>query len=104
VEFVYITFAIFAVPTLFCMLTWVVVTVYRLYSPERPLPFELDPVFIRERAAAAGESLPVGAREIREDQRRYLGRQARTPYHYYAAFGSEGLPPAWKEDLWLRRN
>jgi hypothetical protein len=93
-------------PILFFLATWGIATVYRLYFPEHPLPFEQDPVIIRERAAAQGESMPVGVREIRADQRR-AQRQGRAPsnttYHY-AWGGSDGFPEAWYEDLWRRRN
>jgi hypothetical protein len=92
-------------PILVFLLTWVAATVYRLYFPEEPLPFEKDPIVLRERATNAGESIPVGVREIRADQRRKRRKATitRVDYHY-AWGGSDGFPEAWHEDLWRRRN
>lgn len=91
-------------PILFFMITWVIATVYRLYFPERSLPFERDPVVIRERATAKGESVPVGVREIRADQRRARRQGTRQSTYTYAWGGSDGFPEAWHENLWQRRN
>lgn len=91
-------------PILFFLLAWVVATVYRLYFPEHPLPFEKDPVVLREKATASGESIPVGVREIRADQRRNRRQRAQTPAYTYAWGGSDGFPEDWRDDLWRRRN
>lgn len=99
----FLLFATLIGPILLFLLTWVVATVYRLYFPERPLPFRHDPVVQREKAAAAGEAVPVGLREIRADQRR-THRQRDDEYRYVAGSLSNGLPEAWEEDLWRRRN
>ena len=56
-----LTFALVTVLLLFCMLTWVLVTVCRIYFPEQPLPVERDPVLMRH-AIAGEEGVPVGAR------------------------------------------
>lgn len=100
----FVLLAIVAAPILFFMLAWVAATAYRLYFPDRPLPLAEDAVALRRRRAALGGHVPVGVREIREDQRRYLRQQARALYHYAGSASAEGLPPAWKEDLWRRRN
>ncbi len=91
-------------PILFFLLTWVVATAYRLYFPEQPLVFDNDPIVLREERAREGQSIPVGVREIREDQRRnrQLGRTS--PDYRYAWGGSDGFPDAWKDDIWQRRN
>ena len=99
----YLVFALIAVLTLFFMLAWVIVTVSRLCFPEKPLPLDRDPVMIRHRAMASGESVPVGVREIREDQQRYRVAHRLVPYVYLEG-GSDGFPAAWREDLWRRRN
>ncbi len=100
---VYVLFAVIAVPVLFFMLTWAVVTVYRLVFPDEPIPSEHDPVVVRQNATSRGEYVPVGAREIREDRRYYLRAHPPAPYLY--VYGeSEGLPELWTEDLWRRRN
>jgi hypothetical protein len=90
-------------PILVFLIIWVGATVYRLYFPEHPLPFDQDPVVKRERATLEGESVPVGVREIRADQRRERRQEDITVYNY-AWGGSEGLPDEWREDLWRRRN
>lgn len=90
-------------PILVFLLIWVGATVYRLYFPEHPLPFEEDPVVKREQARMQGESMPVGVREIRADQRRERRQEDVTVYNY-AWGGSEGVPDEWREDLWRRRN
>ncbi len=92
-------------PILFFLLTWVVATVYRLYFPEHPLPFEEDPVVLREEATSRGNSIPVGVREIRADQRRKRRQGVpHMPDYHYAWGGSDGFPEAWRDDLWQRRN
>ncbi len=98
---VYVLFAVIVAPVLFFMLTWAIVTAYRLVFPDEPS--EQDPVVDRQDATSRGEYVPVGAREIREDRRYYL--RAHPPASYLSVFGeSEGLPELWTEDLWRRRN
>ena len=99
----FILFILVAVPIGFTLLTWVLVTAYQLVFPEEPRPYEGDPVTLRHQAAAMGAFVPVGTREIREDQRSYFREQAFPAYDY--AYGqSEGMPEIWMEDLWRRRN
>lgn len=99
----YLIFLIVAVPVFFFMLTWAIVTACRLLFPEQPLPPERDPVVIRKHAASEGVSVPVGVREIREDQRHQRQTVPPTPY-IYAYGSSDGFPDSWQEDLWRRRN
>ena len=100
---VYLAFAAFAIPVLFFMLTWAFVTAYRLLFPEEPRPPQKDPVVVRKVAAAQGQYVPVGAREIREDQRQYLSEHP--PAFYTYAYGeSEGFPEKWYKDLLHRQN
>ena len=96
-------FAIVAVPILFFMLTWVVVTACRIFFPEKPQLMERDFSVINRRAAREGMSVPVGAREISEDQR-YLYRHSPETAYHYAHGDSEGLPINWFEELQNRRN
>ncbi len=91
---------IVAVPMLFFMATWAVVTAYRILRPEEPLPFEEHPVEVRRRTTARGVPVAVGARDIREDQRR---QSAAGAYQFFEGY-SDGVPLQWREDLWLRRN
>ncbi len=97
-----ILFAV-ALPIFFFMLTWVLVTAYRILFPEEPAPIEDDPLYLRQRATEAGVSVPVGAREIREDQRRYQ-RAQQVAYDYAGTPTLIGVPEVWQENLWLRRN
>ncbi|NBC17894.1 MAG: hypothetical protein GVY18_11335 [Bacteroidetes bacterium] len=97
-------FAVVAMPVLFFALVWVAVTAYRLLYPEKPLPFERDPILVRRQAAATGKDVPVGVREIREDQQHLQTMRSRTtPYHYLDGV-SDGFPETWADDLWQRRN
>lgn len=95
----HVLFLLVVAPLFFFLLTWVVATVYRLYFPERPLPLGASAVQVRRRRAA-GEEVPVGVREIREDQRR---EERPVPYRY-AGFPSGQLPDDWEKDLHQRRN
>ena len=102
-DIVYFAVAAVTVPVLFFMLTWAVVTAYRLLFPEEPQPPEKDPVVIRKVTTAQGKHVPVGAREIREDQRHYYSEHPPASYTYL--YGeSDGFPQKWDEDLSLRRN
>lgn len=95
-------FALIVLPIFFFLMVWVTVTAYRLLRPEVPPP-KADPVVVRRQAAADGRFVPVGVREIREDQR--AARVALMPPTYHYAGGhSDGLPAAWREDLWRRCN
>ena len=97
----YLLFLIVAAPILFFMVTWTVVTAWRLLVPEKPLPLDRDPVRIREKATAAGLQVPVGAKEIRADQRHHYRTHGREEYVLGA---SDGVPTCWMEDVWQRRN
>lgn len=99
----YLLFALVAVPTLLCMLLWVGIAAYRICHPERPAPFVRDPVVLRRQEAMAGEPVLVGVREIREDQRRAQEDQRYIRYYYTGGY-SHGVPAAWIEELWRRRN
>ncbi len=96
-------FAIIAVPILFFMLTWVVVTACRIFFPEKPEVTEHTASIMRRQAAQEGVSIPVGVREIREDQRHHLIHGSDSSYSYSHG-DSEGLPISWFEDLEDRRN
>lgn len=91
-----------AIPIVFCMLTWVVATAYRLYFPDKPLPLENELTFIsRAESTTVDLPVPVGVREIKEDQRRRSGAGC----SYCFAHGiSNGVPSGWLEDMWRRRN
>jgi len=90
-------------PILVFLVIWAVAAVYRLYFPERTLPFARDAIMGSAEAVPRDEYVPVGVREIRARQRRERRQEDVTIYNY--AWGaSEGVPDSWKEDLWHRRN
>ena len=88
--------------TFFVLLVWAGTMVYRLYNPEHPRPFQEHPAVRRREATARGERVSVGVREIRADRRQK--KRAGSEEHDYAWGHSEGIPEAWHEDLWDRRN
>ena len=101
----YVLFGMLAAPFIFFLLTWGVVTACRICFPEQPLPFEKDACALRWKATAAGQHVPVGLREIREDQRRgHHARSRRGTYYYDGGYVSAGIPSTWLNDLRQRRN
>lgn len=104
VHVVSLIFIIVAIPVIFCMLTWVAATVYRLYFPEKPLPLESQLSFISSGPHDAPDlAIPVGVREIKEEQRRSQRIEHIAPYSFSCGI-SNGLPSCWLDDVWLRRN
>ena len=99
----YALLAIVAVPILFFMITWVAVTACKILFPPKESDVEQDPGRIRHIATKQGYSIPVGVREIREDQRYFTEQIKQTTYHYEQG-DSEGLPMNWYEELANRRN
>ena len=100
----YVLFGILVAPLIFFLLMWGAATTYRIYFPEQPLPFEKDAFVRRRKATAAGQHVPVGLREIREDQRRSQRARARGAYCYDGGYVSAGVPSTWLDDLRQRRN
>lgn len=92
-----------AVPALFFLVVWALVAFFRLRFPERPRPLPREAVRLNRETTSPGPGVPVRLQEIREDQRRALHEQTTLRYHY-ASGESEGLPAAWIENLWQRRN
>lgn len=90
-------------PVLVFLLTWAAATAYRIYYPERSLPFEMDTLLERGSARSDGKRVPVGVREIRAEARRERRQEDITIYNY-AGGAAEGVPESWREDLWQRRN
>lgn len=96
-------FLLVAVPVAFCMLTWVVATIYRLYFPETSIgsaPARIVRLPPRLRPTNMAEA--VGVREIKENQRRQFGSSV-ARYSYANGF-SNGVPNDWVDDVWRRRN
>lgn len=96
-------FLLVAVPIAFCMMTWVVATVYRLYFPEQTIMHEPDrPMQFAPRLRPLDTVVAVGVREIKENQRRQFSSSAS---HYSFSNGySNGVPTDWVDDVWRRRN
>lgn len=102
VEVTSLIFILVAAPVVFCALTWLVATVYRLYFPDPietlgDLPIQVSPAV--EAFDAVAE---VGLNEIKAIQRREPDRPA-CRYAYARGF-STGLPPDWIDEMWRRRN
>lgn len=96
-------FLIVAVPILFCMITWVAATAYRLYFPEKPLPLERELTFVSHIESTPSQlPVPIGVREIKEDERRRRLSQS-TSYQFTNGMSS-GVPSDWLDDVWQRRN
>ena len=96
-------FAAIGVVLLACLLTWTIIISLKIWQTEDPVSMKRESVLVRREAARAGLVMPVGAREIREDQE--YGEESRVLLMYdYGPFGSSGIPPGWFDDLWIRRN
>ena len=89
-------------PLLFGVVTWALVTAYRLFGPdEAEIPLGPDEPVVRAHLAAQGVAVRVGAREIRADVR-YRERHERRPAYRYPV--GAGMPAAWVADVAARRN
>ena len=87
------------------LIGWTVLTVLRLYFPERPIPFGYDPVWFQQHRASGAQNVLVGARDIRDDRRRMMRARPPEVYRYLKARQHpSGIPDAWCGDLWDRRN
>lgn len=85
------------------MMTWVIATAYRLYFPEKPIPLEKELTFVsRIQPASSQLPVPIGVRQIKEDQRRR--RQSRSVSYDFSNGISNGVPSDWLDDVWRRRN
>ena len=98
----YVFLLFIAVPILLCMCAWVVLTVHRICFAPRQVTYRADRVLIR-RQAEVHEVVPVGVREIRENQRRVQQEQPSVRYSYSEGY-SQGVPSVWIEEIWRRRN
>lgn len=90
-------------PTLLIVTAWGLTTLYRIYFPERLIPLDEDPFFLKKRAIEQGEVVSVGVFEIYEAQQKRRQEGPTVPYFYYEQT-SEGWPDEWTLDLWERRN
>ncbi|SHK59639.1 hypothetical protein [Rhodothermus profundi] len=95
----YLLPALVFVPILFFMLVWAVVTAGRILFPERPLPFDRD-FSLRGWTVRPRYRAPV---HVAAPRATVLQQVAQAAYHFEEGH-SDGLPEAWVEDLWLRRN
>ncbi|MEX0747489.1 MAG: hypothetical protein WD275_05760 [Rhodothermales bacterium] len=96
-------FVLIGAPVVFCVLTYLVATAYRVYFPEMQPPIEQPPEAAPRRSFRTDEPVPVGVREIKEDQRRMMSILAASSYSFSHGFSS-GLPSDWMDEVWRRRN
>lgn len=89
--------------TIFFLVVWVIGVVIRLSVPERALPLTTLPVARRRLLTGQGRYVPVGLREIREDQRMRTMDEATVDYDY-AGMPRRAVPVRWEQDLFERRN
>ncbi|MBT8401253.1 MAG: hypothetical protein KJO98_12305 [Rhodothermia bacterium] len=98
-----VLFAVLGVSLVVALLAWAIVTGFRIWGSDQEVALDRHAVVIRRQAARAGASVPVGAREIRQDQE--FGDSYKTLFEYeLGPDGSSGVPPSWFTDLWMRRN
>lgn len=98
-----VLFAVLGVSLVVGLLAWAIVTGFRIWGDENGVALERHAVVIRRQVARTGVSVPVGAREIRQDQE--FGDSYKTLFDYeLGPDGSTGVPPSWFTDLWMRRN
>jgi hypothetical protein len=98
VEPIYLLFAFVSTSVIFFMLTWVVVSAWRICRPEESTPF----VTTGERASRMSGVLLVGVREIAQTVPPV--RRPATGAYAYSWGHSSGLPEIWIQDLVARRN
>lgn len=95
-------FVVAALPALIFMAIWTAVTAFRILFPERALPLGRNGLAERQAARTRGGAQEVGFREIREDVRMHTRELSRS--HDLVGCGSHGIPEAWLDDLYRRRN
>lgn len=101
--FVKLLFLLAVGSSLFLMVVWAGVTVYRVLYPERSVPVLGD--WISE--GDGGD--PVGVQQIQQDRSAAAGEEI-PEYHYrveddsWWSAGSREIPEEWTDDLWRRRN
>ncbi len=102
---VYILIFLFAGISIFlCLAAWVLVCVYRICYPGRPLPFNAMRIR-RARLMLQRGRRPrtISAREIRMTHHRKHEAHSHQPFRYLAGEGNS-VPDEWREELWERRN
>ncbi len=98
-----IVFAVLGVALVVGLLAWAIVTGFKIWGVEEEAESQRLAMALRQELARAGSSVPVGAREIRQDQEHAESFQSLLTYERWPD-GSTGVPPAWFNDLWMRRN
>ncbi|HET6568683.1 MAG TPA: hypothetical protein VFG50_12015 [Rhodothermales bacterium] len=87
-------------PPLLVIIAWAAITAIRICIPERRTPPVQHRIWIRQQLEDSRESIPVGAHEIRENQRRLLRKMQQA----YAHSGAKRVIDIWADELWTRRN
>ncbi len=97
----HVVFIAAILPPLFIMIAWAAVMAIRICFPEKRVPPLQHRLWVRQQHASAHEITPVGAHEIRENQRRLLRKMAQQAVSYS---NPKRVVDVWAEDLWNRRN
>ena len=88
-------------PFLFFLVTWVVVTCFRILRREEPVRVERASTFVHRRTRAR-KIMMVSEREGRDS--RGDEDDFRDGAYTLSEGWSSGIPNAWHSELWIRRN
>lgn len=100
----FMIFVMMVIPIAFFMIVWTIGVAYRLLAVEEPNPTPNDVAVLRKRMAEEGMGVPVGIREIREDQRCLDAFGDSSEEYVYEGLPRYSLPHCWIENLEQRRN
>lgn len=102
-----VLFLLVAVPVIFGVAVWALVTAFRILYPERPLPKPPAPRWRRREQAEPWRSARVGFREIHDEMQGHA-RRVTLPYRLdrqRQRVGMKGgVPERWLDDIFERRN
>lgn len=97
----HVVFIAAILPPLFIMIAWAAVMAIRICFPEKRVPPLQHKLWIRQQLSSSREITPVGAHEIRENQRRMLRKMAQQAVSFSSP---KRVVDVWTEELWSRRN
>lgn len=97
-----LVFLMMGLPIIFFLVVWSAGMAIRLTAVERNPVDEVDAFILRHELTLKGEAIPVGARDIRQDQ--LLHSRLRNVEYEYEGDPRYSLPHRWVEDLHRRVN